>query len=149
MPNSNIWDCLQSSPTHTSPGLKDQGVFSTSDRAQGYLGTWSIIALQSLPAALKISTPPQHTNTPVFIQKCILEAEATSSTGCCGLKKSNSRKIKGEKHNLAMSRGLDEWCSAWSVAGACTVAESWGLGSERLQCVPSLCSAPLEHFPKA
>lgn len=86
VPNSNFQVCLQSSPTH-SPGQMDQGLFSARDRAQGYLGTWSIIALQSLPAALKISTPPQHADTPIFIQKCILEAEAKSSTGHCGLKK--------------------------------------------------------------
>lgn len=75
-------------------------MFSARDIAQGYLGTWSIIALQSLPAALKISTPPQHADTPVFIQKCILEAEAVAS------KRAITRKIKGGKHNLAISMAL-------------------------------------------
>lgn len=80
----------------------DQGVFLASDRALGYLGTWSIIALQSLPAALKISTPPQLTDTPILIQKCVL---AERSTGCCGLKKSNYKENKGGKAQFGHPHG--------------------------------------------
>lgn len=127
VPNSNIRGCLQSSLTHTSPGQMDQEVFSTSDRAQGYLGTWSIIALRSLPAALKISTPPQHPDTPIFIQKCISEAEAKSSTRCCGLKKSNYKENKGEKHSLAISMALDKWWGAQHGAWL-ELAQSLGPG---------------------
>lgn len=88
VPNPNISGCLRSSPTHASPGQTDRKAFSASARARGYLGTWSVIALQSLPAALKISTSPQHAGTPIFIQKRIWEAEAKTSAGCCGLEKS-------------------------------------------------------------
>lgn len=116
VPDSKIQVFLQISPTHSSPGQMGQGVFSASDRAQGCWGTWSIIALQSLPAALKISTPPQHADTPFFIQKCILEAEDKSSSGGCGLKKSNYRENKGWKAQFGHLQKVVR-CSAWSVAG--------------------------------
>lgn len=104
----------------------DQGVFSSRDRAQGYLGTWSIIALQSLPAALKIPTPPQHADTPIFIQKCILEAEAKSSTGGCGLKKSNYKENKGRKAQFGHFHGIGQVgrCAECSVTGACRIGLS-------------------------
>ena len=145
--------CLQSSPTRTSPGKTDHAAFSAGARAQGYLGTWSVIALRSLPAALKISTPPQHTGTPIFIQKCIWEAEAKTSTGCCGLEKSyyrHCRENKGKKGLFGHLHGIVQavGCSARSVAGARTPAWSWGSGSQQLRSILSLCSASLGHFPK-
>lgn len=142
VPNPNISGCLRSSPTHASRGQTDHKAFSASARARGYLGTWSVIALQSLPAALKISTSPQHAGTPIFIQKCIWEAEAKTSTGCCRLEKSyygHCRENIGRKRTMwpFLQHRVSVGCSAWSVASAGTPACSWGSGSRWLRSVPS------------